>query len=352
MAENQKGVKKFTSSEVAAFCEQIAIVLNGGIPLYEGAYMLLNEVEDVRTKEVLKKLDDSLRDNLSFYESLEKTDAFPAYMIYMVRIGEMTGKLEDVMRSLAQYYERDSKIKASIRNVVSYPLTMFVMMAVVLLVLVIKILPMFQNVFEELNADIANSSGNMMGFGLTAGKVIAIVMVVLFVIIFAFIAWYKTSSGKEAIYKFCCKFVFTRKAAEKMAVGKFVSAMSLMISSGMDTKESLELAETVVNHPSIKQKIHECIEIVEKEGALEEALRETNLLSGMQGRMVSIAAKTGVMDVVFEKLSKQYDEEIEGMMNGISSVVETCLVVSLSVVVGAILISVMLPLVSIISSIG
>lgn len=352
MAENQKDLKKFTSNEVAAFCEQIAILLNGGIPLYEGAYMLMNEVEDSKTKAVLKKLDDALRDNLSFYESLEATKAFPSYMIYMVRIGELTGKLEDVMRSLSAYYERETRIKASIRNVVSYPLMMFVMMAIVLLILVIKILPMFEKVFDELNRNVVASSSNMMSFGLTLGKIIAIVMVITFVIIFAILAWSRTKSGKISIYEFCCVFIGTKKVTKKLAIGKFISAMSLMISSGMGAKEALEMAETVIEHKEIKQKIKDSIVIVEDNGALEDALKETKLLGGMQGRMVSVGAKTGVTDVVFEKLAKQYDEEIEGIMNGISSTVETSLVITLSVIVGAILISVMLPLVSMISSIG
>lgn len=352
MANNQKDLKKFTSTEVSAFCEQIAILLNGGIPLYEGAYMLMNEVEDHRTKAVLKKLDDSLRDNLSFHESLEATNAFPAYMIYMVRIGELTGKLEDVMRSLSSYYERETRIKSSIRNVVSYPLMMFVMMAVVLFVLVVKILPMFEKVFDELNKNVAASSSNMMSFGLTAGKVIAIVMIVIFVFVAAILLWSRTKSGKDKIYQFSCVFFATKKVAKKLAIGKFISAMALMISSGMGTKEALELAETVIDHREVKKKIKDCMILVDDNGVLEDALKDTQLLSGMQGRMVSVGAKTGVIDVVFEKLSKQYDEEIEGVMNGISSTVETSLVITLSVIVGAILISVMLPLVSIISSIG
>ena len=352
MADKREKIKKFSTDEIAGFCEQVAIILNGGIPLYEGAFILYNEVEDLKTKAVLKQIDDLLRENKPFYQALEATGAFPSYMVYMVRIGELTGKLEDVMRSLAAYYERESSVKTGIKNVVSYPLVMFAMMAVILLILVIRILPLFENVFAELASNAAENTGNMMSFGITAGKVIAGIMAGLFILAGMILLWYKTSKGREIIYRFGCGFFITGKIMEQMAVGKFISAMSLMISSGIDMEEALSMAGSVVEHKSVKEKVDKCHEMVKQEASLDEALKETGLITGMRGRMISVGARTGVMDTVFEKLSSKYDEEIDASLGRLSSIVETVLVAGLSIIVGGILISVMLPLVSIITSIG
>lgn len=344
--------KKFSADEVAAFCEQIALILNGGIPLYEGTYMICSEVEDAKTKEILTKVDEMVKQNMPFYQALEETKAFPAYMVNMVRIGEITGKLEEVMQSLSRYYDRESRVKDSIRSVIAYPLLLFSIMAVILLILVIKILPMFEQVFDELSAESALSSGDMISFGMLAGKIIAIITVCLFLLLFVLLLWYRTDSGKRSFHAFLRMFLPTKGITEQLALGKMVSSMSLMISSGIDSKEALTMAETVVGHPKVSQKLISCVELLLKGSSLDEALKETKLITGIQGRMLRVGAKTGVMDLVFQRLSKQYDEEIESRLHNISSIVETILVVLLSCIVGAILISVMLPLISIISSIG
>lgn len=348
-----KGKTKILSAaEVSTFCEQIALILNGGIPMYEGTYILYKEMENPQLKEILKDIDALVKDNIPLYEALEKTGAFPAYMVHMVKIGETTGKLEEVMSSLARYYDREDTIKANIKNVVFYPIMLFAMMGIILIILVAKILPMFENVFNELDTDVAASSGNMMSASMWIGRIVAIVVLVVFLLVVALVLWYQTKGGRRVLTSLGNRLPFTRKVMYRLGIGKFVSAMSLMISSGLDSNESLELVEELVEHPAVKEKITDCKEQIAKNVAMEEAFKKSKLITGMNGRMVSVGAKTGVLDVVFQKLSTRYDNEIEQSLSGISTVVETVLVVSLSLVVGLVLVSVMLPLISIISAIG
>ncbi len=348
----KSNTKMLSAAEVSTFCEQIALILNGGIPIYEGIYILYMEMENPELKGILKEVDALVKDNIPLYEALQKTEAFPSYMVHMVKIGETTGKLEEVMSSLAHYYEREDTIKANIRNVVFYPIMLFAMIGVILIVLVSKILPMFQNVFEELDTDVASSSGDMMSASMWIGRIIAIVVLVIFAVVIAMVLWYRTQSGRRNLTKLGNRLPFTRKVMYRLGIGKFVSAMSLMITSGLDSNESLALVEELVDQPVVKNKITGCKEQVAQHVALEEALKDNKLITGMNGRMVSVGAKTGVLDVVFQKLSGRYDAEIDQSLSSISTIVETVLVVSLSLIVGLVLISVMLPLVSIISSIG
>ncbi len=118
-------VRAFSSEEISAFCDQIAMLLNGGIPIYEGTHILYEEMDAGRTKDVLKRVDENVKSGLSFSEALKESKAFPDYLCEMVAIGETTGKLEDIMHSLAGYYERESVIKNSIRSVISYPTVLF-----------------------------------------------------------------------------------------------------------------------------------------------------------------------------------------------------------------------------------
>lgn len=349
---NRKKQIKFSSEEIAGFCEQMAILVNGGISLYDGVDMLVQEMEDKATKGILEQLDGALKKNKTFYQALKETEAFPEYMLKMVKIGETTGKLDTVMDSLALYYKRETTMQQNIKNVIAYPMMMFTMMAIILIVLIWKILPMFQTVMKELDVEAATTSTQMMNAGTTLGKVVAIVGIAAFVIISALVIWYGTKTGKRKINHFFEHFILTKKVSASMAVGKFVSAMALMTATGFDSKESLTMAEEVVENKKLQKKVKVCSDLVEQNKTLEEAVKETSLLTGMESRMISVAAKTGVTDQVFEKLAQKYEEEVDQNLGNLCARVETSLVITLSLVVGAVLIAVMLPLVSIISSIG
>ncbi|MDO5291215.1 MAG: type II secretion system F family protein [bacterium] len=350
MSERRK--KRLSASEISSFCDQIALLLNGGISIYEGTHIMYQEMEQKELRKLLKEIDTYVKENNSLYEALEKTEVFPSYMVHMVKIGETTGKLEEVMLSLAKYYEREASVKAGIKNVIFYPVMLFAMMGIILLVLVMKVLPMFQNVFKELDANVSESSSNMMWVSMFIGKAVAYGVLILFVIIAGILILNCTRKGKELIRQAGNHIPYVSRIMYRIGIGNFVSAMSLMVGSGLEEEASLELAGGMISHPTLKKRIEGCLANIRENVSLEDALRENRLITGMNGRMISIGAKTGALDLVFEKLSKKYDQEIDHSLGGIANVVEAILIVVLSGIVGIVLISVMLPLISIISSIG
>ena len=344
--------KKFSTEEIAGFSSQIAVVLKSGISLYEGIYMLEEEVEEGSTKEILRQVEDSLNESMSFYDALKQTKAFPDYFLEMVHIGEESGKLESVMASLCEYYERESNIRHSIRSVVSYPLLMFGMIGIILFVLVGKILPMFETVFTNLNVEVASSSAKIMQFGMWTGRVMAIACVVVLVAAVGLLVWYQTESGKKVLKNFSGTFFVTKRTANLLAVGRFVSSLSVMMSSGMDPVESLKLAREVIGQKGIKDKVERCITTMETEQSFAKAIQQESIVTGMQGRMLAVAEKSGMLEEVLTDVGRQYDESIEEQLGRFCAKMETSLVLTLSVLVGGILISIMFPLVSIITSIG
>lgn len=344
--------EKFTSEELEGFCRQIGMIYKSCIPLDEGVYMLGEEVEDKRTKEVLGKMHEMLKDNETLHHAMKETGAFPEYLLGMIHIGEKSGKLEEVLDAMAAYYERESNMKESIHHVIAYPMMMFAMIAVILLVLVLKILPMFRNVFRNLNVDVASSSSRIMQFGITMGEVVAIVSLSIFVIVAGFVLWYGTRKGEAVLKRWSCSFFVTRKTARLMAVGKLLSSLSIMLSSGMEPEESLDMVREVVEHPKVKKQIDECYEDVKNRTSLADSLKERKLVTGMQGRMIGVAEKSGLTEEVLREISRQYDTQITNQLGNICARIETTLVLSLSLIVGAILVSIMLPLISVITAIG
>lgn len=352
MGAEGKRKKKLNSDETAMFCDQIAMLLNSGIPLYEGTYMLYSEMEDGKTKEILRQVDEAVRENIPLYQALEDTGAFPEYMTHMVYVGERTGKLEEVMRSLASFYERDSRVKAGIKSAIAYPLILFAVMAGIMVILAWKILPMFERMFEELNSDVANATESVLGYGLSMGKIIAVTVCVLFGIALLLILWSRTRKGKKVMTDFFASFGPTKKLMELLAISKFISSTALMLSSGMDLTEGLMREADSCENKNVRSKLNKCLELYQGDTPLDEAVRDSGLVHGMESRLVAVAAQTGGTDVIFSKLGDQYNEKTTAALGKLTTIIETALVIVLSVMVGAVLLSVMLPLVSMISAVG
>ena len=142
-------MKPFSNIELSSFCGQTALILKSGISVTEGLTIMLEDAASPEEKEVLESLLESVQETGQLYQAMENTKIYPSYMIHMVQIGEETGTLDEVMESLRNHYEREDSISKSIRNSITYPMIMTGMMAVVIVVLLVKVMPIFNQVFIQ-----------------------------------------------------------------------------------------------------------------------------------------------------------------------------------------------------------
>lgn len=341
----------FSPEEISIFCDQVAMILNGGIPIYEGAFILYEEMDEGKTKNVLKTVAENVKSGMAFSEALKESGSFPAYMCEMVKIGEMTGNLEEIMRSLSDYYERENLVKNSIRSVLSYPTVLLGMMAVILLVLVGKILPMFEDIFLELDGGTGTTVG-LMNTSILVSEIIVGVVLVLLAGLLIIIAWYKLKGGSAIVTSILNNNPLTAGLADRISVGKFLATLAVMNSAGMEMTEAVKNASKVVENKKTSAKIDKCIAMLEADEKPEDAFKKSGLLSSLHSKMFGVARMSGSGDSILFKLVNRLDADINSRLNSLASVIETVLVVVLSVIVGAVLISVMMPLMSVIASIG
>lgn len=160
-----KTQRKLSNDEIAAFCSQVGMLLNAGILPTECMNILMQDAEDEETKEILLTILSSCRSGNSFTESLSASGVFPDYVLNMIRMGEESGNLDDVCQSLANYYEHEEMIANSIKNAVSYPFIMIGMMVLVIIVLLAKVLPIFNQVFIQLGSEMTGISASLLQLG-------------------------------------------------------------------------------------------------------------------------------------------------------------------------------------------
>ena len=346
----KKRISRFTADETANFCSQIAMLLNGGISLFEGIEMFYEEADNSAVKETMKKIGDELREGSSLGDALEKTKAFPAYMTQMVEVGEKTGKLEDVMNALAVYYERESAVNAGIKNVIMYPVMLFSMMAIILIALVTKILPMFEAVFYELDNKTPGAE-SMMDTSLAVSRITAVIVFGILVVLLGVLLTYRLKNGADELGKLINRLPFASNLSEKLGKDRFLAALSVMVGSGMEMGEAVERASELPDDANASAMAEQAVEMIKAREPLDDALQKSGILSSLESRMLGVGMKTGAADRVLEKLSSRHDEEIGNRLNSLSAKIEVGLVVILTVLVGVILLMVMMPLISVIASI-
>lgn len=349
-----KTVKKLSSSELSYFCTQVAMILKSGMLISDGIDWMYNDIEEGNVKQVLFLLKDELSNKIPLYKAMENVDLFPSYVVNMSQIGSITGSLEDVMSSLSEYYDRETFLKSKIQSSIFYPSMLFIMMSFVTLILVQKIFPIFEGMMQELGGGLSKETSFLMSFstGLLAGRITLIFVAAIIFLIIALYIFSRTKHGKESLNKFLCHFILTKSIMKKITAYRFASSMSLLLSSGMNIESSINMLLDIVEEPTLKNKIAQCSDSINSGDDFIESLSKLSIFSGMHIQMLNMGQRTGEMDIVMKKLTNIYENEANQSINNAVSLVEPVLVGTLCVVIGFILISVMLPLMNIMSSIG
>ncbi|MCR5155334.1 MAG: type II secretion system F family protein [Butyrivibrio sp.] len=343
---------KLTSYEISSFCRQMALLLKAGIDPGSGVDILEEDTKDPKGKKLLQSLSQVLHSGEKFHTALSMTEAFPDYVIHMVTIGEESGNMDTVMESLADYYDREENIESNIKSAVSYPLIMVLMMLVVVLVLITKVLPIFQQVFSQLGTSMSGFAQSLLNMGNALNRYSIVLIVILVIFAACFFYFSATDSGKARFKLLMHKFPATKKLMQELETERFASGMVLTLSSGMDTFEGLSLVKNLATTGEMKDKIESCRNMLLDGDSFPEALGKSELFSSFYSQMVDVGFKSGSMDKAMKQVSERIEKDTERRIYSLISVLEPTLVIILSLIVGMILLSVILPLMGIMTTIG
>lgn len=350
--EKQKKGKGLPAAEVSLFCQQAAMILKSGIPLYDGIEVLYRNYKETEYGEAFGVIYEGVRSGGSLYEGVKAAGFFPAYMVNMIRVGEMAGKLDDVLESLGVYYEKEDRIQSSVKSAVAYPLVLVVMMAVVISILVIKVLPVFSEVFESLGTGLSGTSSAVLSGGVVIGRAVLFVVALFLLAALALYLTWRTG-GQEKVIELGCRLLPPiGSLRQKQTAQRFAAVVSMVMSSGYSLESALDLIPGLLPDERNAAKARECKAAMEENGDFAAAVERAGLFSPLYLKMIRVGAEAGRTDQVMERVAQIYENEVEEGIQGLVSWIEPVLVGVLTLVIGGILLSVMLPLVSIMASIG
>lgn len=335
-----------SNAYISALCMELHLTFKAGITVSEGMGLLRDGEEDPRTREILAGIADSLESGENISAALIKSGAFPEYMTDTIFIGENTGKLDAVFKSLSEYYDRQDQLSSEIKNAVVYPVILLVMMMFVVVILITNVLPIFNDVFTQLGSTMPALAVWILGVGIGIQQNWVIIVIVLAVIIAAICVWAAVNRRRGD------RVLMSKKIGGKVAVADFTSAMAMTLQSGLDLDESLDMAIRLVKSLDMKAKLERCRELIREGSGFSEAIAAAGVLPGLYCRLLAVGIKAGSSDTAMAEIARRSSDEAEDDIASRISKVEPTLVIIMSVIVGVVLLSVMLPLVGVMSSLG
>lgn len=345
-----------SSADVGDFCENMALMQAVGIPLDEGAHMLVESYGDQSAmRAVLDALYARLAAGSSLADAMEGAQEFPAYAVAMVRNGEQTGNLENTLRSLSRYYDEQARLFSRIRTSVAYPCALLCVMSIILAFTVIGIMPVFMEVYDNMAGGLSAASFGFVQAGVVIGWVALIVTLVLTLIALWGYFSSRSEAGRDRLMRIARKMPGLRNALYKISLSRFVSALAVYTASGSHADDAMRSATEGVDDEVLKERVLPAYEAMVqpiRPLGLVQALTQFDVLDELHGRMLSFGMRSGSIDDVLSKTAEDlFDEGIDGMDAAIDAV-EPLLIALLTLAVGCTLVAVMLPLVGILGSIG
>ena len=335
------------------FCRELYQLVRSGVPLAEGLGMLREDEKDPDTRSWLEALCRSTDEGMPLASALRETEAFPAYMTDMVALAEQTGRLEDVLLSLQRHYDRQLRMAADIRGAVAVPATLFAVMVAVVILLITQVLPVFDRVFAQLGVRMGAVATGMMNAGSVLARAGTGIAAVLTVIAAAALAVGLIPSLREKFTLWFRRRFGGRGVLGQMAVSRFASSMSMAVASGLSMEESVELSARLCGGArEIDEKTARCRKDIEEGGSPADALAESGLFTGRDCRLLKLAEQTGSLPDTLEDLAQRQEEESLRRIDRTVGAIEPAIVVITSALAGVILLSVMLPLMGLLSAIG
>ena len=342
-------ITKLNNRELFQFCEQFSIILRSGMSAIEGLAILNDDSQTERGKEILTFLYKDMEESGSLAHAMEQSGAFPASAAAYVRTGEETGCLDEVMKGLSAFYAKEIQITDQIQSAVAYPLVMLGMMTAVIVILLVNVLPVFRQVFRQLGLEMSGISGALLGIGETLSHYSTAFLILLAAMIGFILFLVLHPKGQELIRKIVCRFPGTKEIPVNLDYSRLCQCISLGIRSGLSPELCVELAGAVVSQTETREKLASIQKQLAEGYGFTEAITESGLFKAMELRLISLGFQAGASDEVMEKLAEQYEEKSTDSVSHIVSILEPTIVIVLSILVGLVLLSVMMPLLGLLS---
>lgn len=343
----------FSNMEIADLCQQLALLLRAGVRISDGLFLLTEEEKDPQIHTILSEAAAQVEEGSYLAEAFVKTGCFPVHVTGLLEVGEQVGRTEETLLALSRYYEERAHMNRQLKNALTYPAILLIMMLIVIAVLLSKVLPVFNDVYASLGGSLTGIAAGLLSLGNLINTLMPFLCLLFVLLLLGILLVVLIPSLRNRLLLFWQKHFGDKGISRKMNDARFAQALSMAFSSGLPLEEGVTLAGSLLKDcPGAVQRSEACRERLEAGEDLAAALRDSDMLPASACKMLVLAMRSGSGDSAMEEIARRLSDEAQEALETRISMIEPALVLITSVLVGAILLSVMLPLMNIMKAIG
>ena len=349
----KKRQRRIGDKALAIFTRQFSVMIDAGLPLVQCLELLAKEEPDKRLAAAIDRVRGDVEAGASLADAMQKRPhAFDTLYTHMVAAGEAGGILDTILQRLSTYIEKQAKLKSQVQSAMIYPIAVLSIAAIVVFVILWKVIPTFTMLFAGLGAQLPLPTRIV----IWASK--ALIVAMPFLIGFAVLAgwlfkrYYSTPNGRMRIDGMLLKMPLLGKIFRKIAVARFCRTLGTLTSSGVPILDGLDITAKTAGNAVIEAAIILVRSRIERGETIAAPLKATGVFPTMVAQMIGAGESTGALDTMLAKIAEFYEEEVDVAVAGLLTILEPVLIAFLGVIVGGIVISMYLPLFSIISQLS
>ncbi|MFQ9728615.1 MAG: type II secretion system F family protein [Clostridium perfringens] len=357
--ENSKSKKSFSFNskvklkDIAVFCRQFYVMLDSGLSIGKALNILIEQCEKPKLREALIGVNGELKRGETLASSMRKRkDVFPNLLTSMIDAGERSGNLDIILKRMAEYYEKETKIRGKIKSAMIYPIVLGVVAIIAITFILTFVMPTFVQMFEENNVDLPMSTKMVLGTSKMLGKYGIIIFLILVTAIILLGKYLKSEEGQYKLSSINLKIPVIKKLTQKIIVSRFTRTMGIVSSSGMSLVTSTEIVASVVGNKIAERELLKVKEKVLKGEGLGDSIMNIKIFPPMLASMVKIGEEAGSLDSILDKTADFYDDELEREIKTATALIEPSMIVLMGIIIGFLLISILTPMFKMYNSIS
>jgi len=342
------------AKELAIFTRQFSVMIDAGLPLVQCLEILASQQENKTFQKVLIGVRASVEGGSTLSAAMKLyPKVFDALYSNMVEAGETGGILDTILQRLSTYIEKNVKLQRAVKSAMVYPIGVLSIAAAVIILLLWKVVPVFATLFAGLGVDLPLPTKIVIGLSNFVGSIFGLLIVVFGVAgIVGLKTWYGTKQGRLAIDTVILKLPVLGILMRKIAVARFTRTLGTLIASGVPILEGLDITARTAGNAVVENSLFQVRRSLEEGKSLTEPLKESAVFPGMVTQMIAVGEQTGAMDAMLQKIADFYEEEVDAAVKDLLTAIEPIMIVFLGVVVGGVVISMYLPLFSLIGKLA
>jgi len=342
------------SKELAIFTRQFSVMIDAGLPLVQCLEILASQQENKTFQKVLTGTRGSVEGGSTLSAAMKQyPKVFDPLFTNMVEAGETGGILDTILQRLSSYIEKNVKLQRAVKSALVYPVGVLTIAVGVITLLLWKVVPIFATLFAGLGVSLplptrivimaSHFVGSIFGFLIFVGAIAGVVGIKI---------WYGTPGGRMALDTLLLKLPILGALLRKIAVARFTRTLGTLISSGVPILEGLDITAKTSGNAVIERALTKVRKALEEGKSLTEPLKESDVFPGMVTQMIAVGEQTGAMDAMLQKIADFYEEEVDAAVKDLLTALEPVMIVFLGLVVGGVVISMYLPLFSLIGQLS